>query len=1000
LGPYVTVNTVLIGFFAFAALHYMFVWWFSHGRRVLLLIAATSGVCAVLLWYLVQLSVAQTVPEYVAALNQRTNWSLVGVTLTAWVLAEAARIAARPYLWFVTAFFGAALLSNLFWFPLAGPIDGLDPLTLPWGEQIALAKRPPPEWWGVPLYAVALSVDVFGLFAGYRLYQRDRLAGLLVFVATIGDAAALSTGILVDLLHWRIPYVGDWPYAIWIVLIGVILAREYRRNREELAESESRYRLIVANQTEFVVKWRPNGTRTFVNDSYCRYFGLTRSRCLGTSAISLVAPEHRQKMIEKVAALTPEAPEAVDEHLCYDAEGKLRWHEWRCRGLFDQVGRLVEIVSTGRDVTERRITEETIRRNEERYRLLTDQARLVLWEGDPETLLFTYVSESAEGLLGVPAARWYEPGFWPAHIFAEDREEALTSCRLSTARREDHRFEYRMVRGDGQVIWVEDTVKVIVGDDGKVSLRGLLIDITARKAADEELRASRQLFGSAFDFAPVGMAIVALDGRLLQVNQAMCRMLGYTEDELRRMDVRQITHPEDLAGDEALVRRAIAGEIPHYELEKRYLHRDGRVIWGLLFVSLVRNAAGTPVYGVAQVQDMTERRRLEEELRHSQKMEAIGRLAGGIAHDFNNIITVVSTYGSLLRERLPASDANQEAVQAVLDAADRASRLTRQILAFSRKQQLQPAIVDVNHVVREMQPLLDRLLMRETELVLELAEEACLIRGDRHQFEQVVMNLAVNARDAMSPGGRLTIGVRLRSAGEVDEAIRGDSTADTYVELSVTDTGAGIDEEIKHRVFEPFFTTKPPGKGTGLGLAVVYGIVRQSGGHVEIDSRVGVGTTIFVRLPGVREPAEPAPAAESRDIDGALILLVDDEATVRTAVKNILQEAGFRVLPAEHGARAIELLKGGVEVRLVLTDLIMPDVGGREVAAQARRMRPAPPVVLMSGRHDELERVGRADGLPIVEKPFTAAGLVETVRRALEAAHDGDGRNGRGPLIG
>ncbi|MGC3971385.1 MAG: hypothetical protein QM775_29810 [Pirellulales bacterium] len=234
MGPYVTVNTVLIGFFAFAALHYGLLWWFSRSEKVYCLFAATTGVCAILLWYLMRLASATTIPEYLAALDQRSNWSLIGVTLTGWVLSAATGVQARRYLLFVTAVMGTALAINVFWFSLAGPIDSLYRLTLPWGEQITLARRPDPAWWGVPIYVVALSVDVFGLYAGYQLSKRDRLAGAWVIVAMIGDAAAAMTGVMVDLWHWEMPYVGDWPYVLWVIVISVILAREYRRRREDL----------------------------------------------------------------------------------------------------------------------------------------------------------------------------------------------------------------------------------------------------------------------------------------------------------------------------------------------------------------------------------------------------------------------------------------------------------------------------------------------------------------------------------------------------------------------------------------------------------------------------------------------------------------------------------------------------------------------------------------------------------------------------------------------
>ncbi|MBA4020589.1 MAG: hypothetical protein C0483_25810 [Pirellula sp.] len=994
MAPFRTVNTVLIGFFLFAAAHYLIMWWFSRRERVMLLFSMTSLVGALVVAQISRVTGATTIAEYQAAFDARTTWGLIGTTLTGWMISSVTGVRAQRYLWCVTLLLGVAWFTNAFIYSLAGPVLSLDFVELPWGETAALGTRARRYWIGVPIYGIVLSVHCFGLYSGARLFRTDRAGGALVMAAVVAGFAASISGVAADLLKRKIPYFGGLSYAFWIVLVSVLLAREYRRRTEALAASEERYRTIIANQTEFVVRWLPDGTRTFVNESYCRYFGVTEEQCVGTSFLPLVAPEFRQAVRDKVLALSPENPVAIDEHLSFDAAGNLCWQEWRCRGVFDAQGRLLELVSTGRDVTERRVAEEILRRNEERYRLLTEQARLVLWEGDPESLLFTYVSESAAELIGEPPAKWYLPNFWAEHIHPDDRAEALESCQTSTARREDHRFEYRMLRADGSVIWVEDIVKVIVNPTaGTVSLRGLLIDITSRKAADEELRETRERFRSAFDSAAVGMAIVSIEGKFLKVNRAVCDMLGHTEHALLALNVQAISYPEDLEVELALVARALAGEITRFDLEKRYRHCDGRVVWGWLSVSLVRDAVGSPLYFVSQVQDLTERKRLEDQLRHSQKMEAIGRLAGGIAHDFNNIITVIATYGNLLEERLPPDDFNREAVRAVLDAAERATRLTRQILAFGRKQMLQPTLVDLNRVVLEAEPLLTRLLLNGARLRLVPASKPCTTKIDRDQLEQVLINLAVNARDAMPEGGELTIGVRIVPTDEIAGTQSEESGAGPYVELSVSDTGMGIDDETKNRIFEPFFTTKPAGKGTGLGLAVVYGIVRQSDGHIDVESRVRGGTTFRVRLPYTDGSPDAAPSRTPLRPPGlGTVLLVDDEEPIRTAVCAVLEEAGYKVITAGGGHEARDVVEGDEEIDIVLTDLVMPDFDGQEVAVMVRSLRPQLPVVIMSGRHDQLTKLpaGLADAA--LEKPFTTAELSEAVRRALRAASAGAGR--------
>ena len=421
MAPFRTVNTVLIGFFLFAAVHYLIMWWFSRRERTMLLFSATSFTGAILGTYLVRIAGATTIAEYQAAFDARTTWGLIGTTLTAWVISAVTGVRAPRYLWFVTVFLGIAWFTNACGYSLAGPILTLEHVELPWGESVALGRRVQRYWIGVPIYLTVVSVHSFGLYSGARLLRTDRVGGALVLAAVVAGFAASSSGAAADILKQKIPYFGGFSYAFWIVLISVLLAREYRRRTEALAESEKRYRTIISNQTEFVVRWLPDGTRTFVNESYCRYFGVTEEQCVGTNFMALVAPEFRQAVRDKVLTLSPENPVAIDEHLSYDAVGNLCWQEWRCRGVFDGQGRLLELISTGRDVTERRLAEEILRRNEERYRLLTEQARLVLWEGDPASLLFTYVSESAAELIGEPSQNWYLPNFWPEHIHPDDR---------------------------------------------------------------------------------------------------------------------------------------------------------------------------------------------------------------------------------------------------------------------------------------------------------------------------------------------------------------------------------------------------------------------------------------------------------------------------------------------------------------------------------------------------------------------------------------------------
>jgi len=529
---------------------------------------------------------------------------------------------------------------------------------------------------------------------------------------------------------------------------------------------------------------------------------------------------------------------------------------------------------------------------------------------------------------------------------------------------------------------------------------GVALNHLAEQLATEiaERRQSEAQFRAAFEHAAIGMALLGLDGRWLRVNPALCELLARPAPELLATSSDALTLPDDLAAEQALRAELLAGRRRAYQLEKRYWRADGGAVWVLASASLVRDSQERPLYLIGQFQDITARkeaeaalREREEQLRQAAKMEAIGRLAGGVAHDFNNLLTVIRGFGELLQAELPPHDPRGCYVVEILQASERAAALTHQLLAFSRRQMLQPEVHDLNEVVLEMDQMLRRLLGEDITLTTVRRAGLGHVRADRRQLEQVLLNLAINARDAMPRGGKLTIETANVELDEHYVQRHVTVTPGSYVMLAVSDTGCGMDAETQARIFEPFFTTKEPGKGTGLGLAMVYGIVQQSGGYIWVYSEVGRGTTFKIYLPRVAAEPPVAPSGErgAPPRGSETILLVEDEAQVRALARLVLEGCGYTVLAASCGDEALRLAAEHLgPIHLLLTDVVMPGMSGRELAqALAARGHPVPVLYTSGYTNDAIVHHGVVDDeFVLLQKPFTPDALARAVRRALDTA--------------
>ncbi|HXH05607.1 MAG TPA: PAS domain S-box protein, partial [Vicinamibacterales bacterium] len=553
------------------------------------------------------------------------------------------------------------------------------------------------------------------------------------------------------------------------------------------------------------------------------------------------------------------------------------------------------------------------------------------------------------------------------------------------------RTERRLVRRDGATVEAE----ICSNRVGEGRFQSFVRDISERKRHEAELRRMVSLLRATLESTADGILVVDRELRIIDYNQRFVDLWRVPPDVLAARECRLIVAyvRDQLVDPDALGRRlAELQQCPDLETEDLLAFRDGRV-----FEHHIRpqRLGGAAVGWVCSIRDVTERHRAaqalherEEQLRQAQRLEAVGRLAGGIAHDFNNVLTAIMGYADLLADQLSADDPRHHDALEIRRAAERAAALTRQLLAFSRRQVLQPVVLDINNVVASVDALLRRLIGDEVELVVACDPAVGRVMADPGQIEQVIMNLVVNARDAMPDGGRIVIATGVAVVGE--GGIPGGHTVGPdlpgpgrYVTLRVTDTGHGIPPDVLPHIFEPFFTTKPSGKGTGLGLATVYGIVKQSGGHIVVETGTNRGTTFTIYLPETQ--AEAAVVEPRSAVPAGCVLLVEDETAIRILAGGILRRQGYQVLDAATGEEALALLDRGEPVDLLLTDVVMPGMNGVQLAEAAVARRPGLKVVYMSGFSQSLvqPRGGGARRVPFLPKPFTPAALVQMVRSVL-----------------
>jgi two-component system cell cycle sensor histidine kinase/response regulator CckA len=633
------------------------------------------------------------------------------------------------------------------------------------------------------------------------------------------------------------------------------------------------------------------------------------------------------------------------------------------------------------DVTERLRAERALQQSELRYRQLLEQASDGIVIIDPSGR-FTAANERALEMLGLPRERASMTSVTDV-LLPED----LTSAPARIRRLESGESllsERFLRRADGSLLAVEISSRRL--PDG--SVQGIIRDISQRRRAEEALRESELALQAVIHATPLAIETMDLEGNVQIWNPAAESMFGWSAEEV--VGLPDPTTPPDLAEEEAALFDAERAGLEVSGLETRRRRKDGRTIDVQVSSAPLRDAAGEIRGVVSVISDVTERKRLEQQLLQAQKMDAIGRLAGGVAHDFNNLLTAITAYSDLLLSSLDERDPRREEVREIHSAAQRGAGLTRQLLSFSRKQVVQPQVVTTDSVVASLASLMRRLIGEDIELVLRTTTEGACVKVDPGQLEQAVVNLVVNARDAMPKGGRVTLETACIDVTEPILHPHGFVRPGAWVVISVADTGCGMTPEVMSHLFEPFFTTKGPGKGTGLGLSTVYGIVKQSGGHVLVESTPAAGSVFRLYFPRERDADVARHAShdtEGRPGGAETVLLVEDEEAVRSAVRRILESAGYRVLCASNGVEALAVADAhGGEVGLLMTDVIMPQMGGRELVERLTTRHRGLKALYISGYVGDAVPDREALGPhAYLQKPFTTSVILEKVREVLDS---------------
>jgi two-component system, cell cycle sensor histidine kinase and response regulator CckA len=837
-------------------------------------------------------------------------------------------------------------------------------------------------WRWLYLACGLLGMLFAGALAAFAIFLRHRLLEPLAALSSAAQRVGVGD------FDARVEYSGADELADVATSFNH-MAENLQHARRAAQTAEHRFRELVEGISAIV--WEADAatlTCSYVSPQAEQLFGYPLARWADAGIwTTIIHPDDVEESLEICARSAAAGEDHAIEFRAVKANGDVVWVRDFVRVLLDDQGRPDRLRGVMTDVTETRRADEALRVSQLRYHSLFESVPVGLYRTTPDGTMIE-ANAALVAMLGYTSrAELLGRNAVDVYVDVADRQRWQDMLDRAGGVVEVDR-QHR--RRDGALIWLRDTARAIRDDSGVVQYyEGALQDVTDRVDAEEAMRRSEARFRSLIENASEGVLILSAEGLIVYLSPAVERMLGYPPDLMIGRTPFELVHPDDLGDVQESFVNVMSPEGHGKSVEFRCRHYDGS--WRVLHIIGTDLRHDPAVNGiVVNMIDTTTHRSLEQQLHHSQRLEAVGRLAGGIAHDFNNLLTAIRGYTDLLDDNV-RDDARAHAdVVEIRRAVERASRLTRQLLAFSRRQVVRPQATDLAVVLTELQQMLRRLLTEEIALRTNCAPGAWVF-ADPGQLEQIIVNLVVNARDA-HPRSAITIDVSTAALhGAAAATARVDPGA--YVILKIMDDGMGIDADVLPHIFEPFFTTKEVGRGTGLGLSTVYGIVQDAGGVIGVESSLEAGTTMSVYLPRIAEPLVGNVASPVDDDEpehgNELILLVEDEAAVRSLAERILLRHGYQVLTAASGVEALALLASAPgQIDLLVTDVVMPEMGGVELAERMLELRPDTRVLFISGyAADTLPQTdvqGRT--LHFLEKPFSPARFAETIRRILDEA--------------